>query len=87
MKFEIAQLLGTIEQAKVSPNDNALFKLVIEQTLSLGVTTKTELAIYFMVSEPTIHRWSEGTSAPHPLGRPTVYRRINMLIGQKYKGG
>ena len=83
MKEKLEQLLETIKRAEQDPNDDALFREVVDRTLRLGVVDLLDAATGLCVSLPTVNRWCMGQSAPHPLARPSVYQWLKKKIEEK----
>lgn len=52
-------------------DDAAEFSRLIEFANRLGVTNK-EIGFRFGISKPTVARWLDGTTAPHPIMRKHV---------------
>ena len=47
------------------------------------VTNVNEFARKFGMSRPTINRWKNGHSVPHPALRPRIYRHLHKLADTK----
>ena len=77
---QFVKLRELINEAKKDPKNNEFFRKVISQAIALDVMNERMMARYFCVSLPTIGRWKEGESAPHPCGRPSVYRIIYQSV-------
>ncbi len=83
MKEKLNQLLETIAKAEADVENRKLFQAVVSQCLASGMFALSELADEFSCSCPTIQRWSDGESACHPVGRPSVYRLIKEKVKAK----
>jgi transcriptional regulator with XRE-family HTH domain len=55
------------------PKDDALFHRLLNEAMTLFGMMDKDLADGFGVSRPTVTRWKNGTNAPHPAMRPSVY--------------
>jgi DNA-binding transcriptional regulator YiaG len=75
----LGNVLEMVEAAKKDPDDKKLFRKVIRSARDAGLS-RTELSRILRVSRATIDRWGSGESAPHPLGRPSVYENIEAII-------
>lgn len=85
MHEPLVRLLETIDRASAKPEDDALFQEVVGSMFKLEVVTLIEAARELRVSLPTLNRWAMGQSAPHPSGRPSVYRWSKERVEQKMK--
>lgn len=82
---ELEQVLETIRQAEVKPEDNELFATVVRMALSAEVATSREFADEFECAPPTVKLWCTGTAAPLYGIRAVVYRFLKEKIQEKLK--
>ncbi len=75
-------LLNALQTANVA--DDAAFHNCVSMAFNLIVLSEDELARKFSVSRPSINRWKNGRSAPHPAMRKHVYawlkRRVTLEL-------
>ena len=62
----------------------AFSKLFAEAQLLLELDD-SELATLFKVSRPTIGRWTRGDSAPHPIGRKSIFTALGKIAKSKLR--
>jgi hypothetical protein len=77
--IEHLQILLAME----NPIDKNRFTTAVEYTLIAGIS-KEEFAQKLKVSKPTVYRWRDGKSCPHPVGRkPAIQSMLDMLMEKK----
>ena len=57
--------------------DDKEFKALIKRAIK--IKSVWFIAAYLQVSCPTVRRWAEGTSAPHPLMRPGTKKALEEI--------
>lgn len=70
-KEEIIELIN-----KTSPTDNEGFAKIISAIIDGGVMDKKTLARRHGVSLPTVQRWKDGITCPHPSIRKAMFRYL-----------
>lgn len=63
--------------------DEALFHVLMRRGIALLDLDDRALAHEFGMSVPSARRWVAGRNAPAPPMRPSVYKRLCVLIDQK----
>jgi len=64
----------TVElQQAVSNPDAADFQQIVSHAVRILSMSDLDMSLMFKVSRPTANRWIRGVTAPHPLGRKSVY--------------
>jgi len=53
---------------------------LLQKFLAKHPGTEDELCRDLKISRPTLVRWTEGKSAPHPIGRPSVIQYLNKKL-------
>ena len=66
-----------------SPNDAEQFRRNVADTFNLLGLKLTDISRRMGVSKPTVQRWMDGASAPHPLARSSVHKELLGLIAEK----
>ncbi len=61
------------EAAQRGPDDAEFASLIGQAVDDLS---EAEMSKLLQVSRPTINRWKNGRSVPHPLGRPRVMQKL-----------
>ncbi len=69
----------------ISTTDNVAFMEAIKTGILLGIASLIDIAHTFSVSRPTVKRWENGTSAPHPLMRPHVFKWLQRRAFRKIR--
>ena len=81
MNKELVARLGVAD----ARNDELFTELFQEAANELGMSD-AELAEKLRVSRPTVTRWKEGRSLPHPAIRPPIFIWLTQLIEVKGTG-
>ena len=75
---ELAKLAGN-----ANPKDTPIFHAVVSQAVEVLDVSHQELAAAFHVSRPTVTRWVNKVSAPHPALRPMIYDWVEAQARQR----
>lgn len=79
--IDIKNLINSLENADA--NDDKVFHAVIRQSVQVLEIVASDLNRPFSCSIPSVQRWINGSSAPHPALRPTVYTELIKLANEK----
>jgi len=71
---EISQLILDLEQA--DPYDDAVFRSLLARSAEILRLLDKDIARELDASRPTVTRWKNGNSSPHPLIRRHMYARL-----------
>lgn len=63
--------------------DDDVFHEILLLTGSCIGMSDSDLAIYLMISKPTVVRWKSGEFTPHPLMRKGIYVAISEFVIKK----
>lgn len=61
-------------------NDDVLFQSIIINFLNIGFTRDQDLSNLFAISIPSVNRWKNGISSPHPLMRRHIYATLKKQL-------
>ena len=62
----------------IDSHDNAGFRYIINQALDMPLMDVRSMAETIGTSLPTVRRWKNGNSMPHPVMRPVIFKFIRM---------
>jgi hypothetical protein len=87
--FEQNRVAGLKELARtlsdVRPDDRGAFSAIVAKCLPLLEVDVDAFASSLGVDRSTVSRWARGISAPHRLGRVSVYSEFARLTDAKLK--
>lgn len=62
------------------PQDEAAFHRLVNETMDALHLQDDDIARFLDMNLLSVHRWTDGRSAPHPAMRPHVYRKLLQLV-------
>lgn len=69
------------ELGKPNPEDADAFHRIITSAFELSVIDEIDVAHKFGMSRPSINRWRNGRTVPHPAMRAQVYGWLTERLG------
>lgn len=79
----LTELHKRLLEYPVNSEDDGLFQALFSKTRQLLELDDSHLSKLLQVSKPTLYRWSEGRSAPHPFARHAVLYAIAGLVSAR----
>lgn len=61
-------------------NDDLVFARLVKRVMDFLDLKENDIATLFGMTKPSVVRWKNGTTAPHPAVRRVVYREFIKLL-------
>ena len=82
MSIDLSKLIRFEESLKrANPEDATEFRRLLNEGIDLLTLLHKDVAEEFAMSRPSVTRWMNGNSAPHPALRPAIYRWLASRAG------
>ena len=79
----LENLSDRLKRIKHSNDDE--FKQIIADSITLLRLTDYEASLIFDVSRPTVTRWKNGRTVPHPAMREALCKKIKTKVNKRLK--